>query len=57
MRLYTYQATVNYPDDEQDTPLFENLIEDQVANLLRRLLNEEGDCMTSCVITVVKTRE
>ena len=54
---FSYRATVNYPDDEQDTPDFDNLTKEQAAELLLRLLTEEGDCLTSCVITVVKTGE
>lgn len=51
---FTYIATVNYPDDEQDTPEFKGYSIDGVCALVRALLEQEGDALTSAVITICK---
>ncbi len=57
MALYTYSAIVNYPDDEQETPIFTDLYPEQVARMVSNLLYAEGDCLTSALITIVKQKE
>jgi len=51
---FSYQATVNYPDDEQDTPKFTGYSIDGVCTLMRSLLEQEGKELTSAVITIVR---
>lgn len=56
MAKYTFSATVNYPDDEAETPIFNNVPQGELAVLLNKLIADEQD-MTSCLITIVKQKE
>lgn len=55
MKTYNFSATVNYPDDEADTPTFKGDI-DYMAGKLAQLLQTEPDA-TSFVITIVVNAE
>lgn len=51
---YSFKATVNYPEQsEVDTPDFDARNEQDLAQLLKRLITTEPDA-TSYVITIVR---
>ncbi len=50
MKTYNFSATVNYPDDEADTPQFNGSM-DVILGYVTKLLTDEPDA-TSFVIVI-----